>query len=230
VPPRSSISDSVERSWHNLTRILAVADEVDEGLYGDKLLNFNPDVVLSCGDLPWDYLEYIVSRLNVPLLYVPGNHDPDPPPLDDTWTPLRAEAPARGPQGCVNVDGRIEDAAGLRIAGLGGSMRYRPGPNQYTQAQMRWRALPIEVLARLRRGDGKRRLDVLLTHAPPEGFSGKYEDLAHRGFAAFNRLIKNLAPRLHVHGHVHPYGVIQADRKLGETLIVNVVPYRLIEL
>jgi Icc-related predicted phosphoesterase len=84
--------------------------------------------------------------------------------------------------------------------------------------------------ARLRRADGKRRLDVLVTHAPPEGFSGKYDDLAHRGFAAFNRLIKNLAPLLHVHGHVHPYGVKQPDRKLGRTLIVNVVPLRLIEL
>ena len=220
---------------------------MDDSLYGDKLLNFQADIVLSCGDLPWDYLEYIVSRLNVPLLYVPGNHDTVPPRLDDIFTPLRVETPARGPQGCVNVDGRVEDAAGLRIAGLGGSMRYRPGPNQYTQAQMRWRALPIEMLARLRRRDGKRRLrgpreltpnalssrgllDVLVTHAPPEGFSGKYEDLAHRGFAAFNRLIKNLAPRFHIHGHVHPYGVMQPDRKLGATLIVNAVPYRLLEL
>jgi hypothetical protein len=115
----------------------------------------------------------------------------------------------------VNVDGRVEDAAGLRVAGLGGSMRYRPGPNQYTQAQMRWRALPIEMRARFRRA---------------EGFSGKYDDLAHRGFAAFNRLIKNLAPLLHVHGHVHPYGVKQPDRKLGGTLIVNAVPLRLIEI
>ncbi len=203
---------------------------MDESLYGDKLLDFKADIVLSCGDLPWDYLDYIVSRLNVPLLYVPGNHDPVPPPLDDVWTPLRSETPARGPLGCVNVDGRVEDAAGLRIAGLGGSMRYRPGPNQYTQAQMRWRALPIEMLARLRRTEGGRRLDVLLTHAPPEGFSGKYEDLAHRGFAAFNRLIKSLTPRLHVHGHVHPYGVTQADRTLGATLIVNAVPERLVAL
>jgi Icc-related predicted phosphoesterase len=166
----------------------------------------------------------------VPLLYVPGNHDPVPPALDDTFTPLRIETPARGPQGCVNVDGRLEETAGLRIAGLGGSIRYRPGPNQYTQAQMRWRALRIEMRARLKRAGGKRRLDVLLTHAPPEGFSGKYDDLAHRGFAAFNQLIKNLAPRVHVHGHVHPYGVKQTDRNLGGTLIVNAVPLRLIEI
>src|SRR5216684_3868296 len=75
-----------------------------------------------------------------------------------------------------------------------GSRRYKPGPNQSTPAQMRWRAVPIEMLVRLRRGDGKRRLDVLLTHAPPEGFSGKENDLAHRGFPVFNRLIKTLAP------------------------------------
>ncbi len=213
-----------------MTRILAVADEVDEGMYGDKLARLQPDLVLSCGDLPFDYLEYIVSRVNVPLLYVPGNHDPDVRPTDETWTPLRVEPPAPGPEGCINVDGRIVEAAGLRIAGLGGSIRYRPGPNQYTQAQMRWRALRIEMLARLRRSRGHSRLDVLLTHAPPEGFSGKEDDLAHRGFAVFNRLIKNLTPRLHVHGHIHPYGVAQPVHHLGGTQIVNAVSCRLIEI
>jgi Icc-related predicted phosphoesterase len=213
-----------------VTRILAIADEVDEGLYGDKLIQLKPDIVLSCGDLPFDYLEYIVTRLNVPLLYVPGNHDPDLKPVDDTFMPLRSEQMGKGPEGCVRVDGWIESAAGLRIAGLGGSMRYRPGPNQYTPAEMRWRALQVEMLARLRRGRGERRLDVLLTHAPPEGGEGREHDLAHRGFPAFNRLIKSLAPRLHVHGHVHPYGVVQPPRQVGATLIVNAVPQRLIEI
>jgi len=213
-----------------VTRILAIADEVDEGMYGDKLERLQPDLVLSCGDLPFDYLEYIVTRTNVPLLYVPGNHDPELKPPDDTWTPLRTEPPSRGPEGCMNVDGRIVEAAGLRIAGLGGSMRYRPGPNQYTERQMRWRALRIELPARLSRRGVQRRIDVLVTHAPPEGFSGKEDDLAHRGFAAFNRLIKNLMPRLHVHGHIHPYGPPRALVRLGPTLIVNAVPDRLVEI
>jgi len=213
-----------------LTRILAVADEVDEGLYGDKLIRMQPDIVLSCGDLPSDYLEYIVSRLNVPLLYVPGNHDPDLRPVDETWSPLLAEPLGKGPPGCINVDGRVEDAAGLRVAGLGGSMRYRPGPNQYSEAEMRWRAWRMGMLARLRRRRNGRRLDVLLTHAPPEGFGAKENDLAHRGFSAFNRLIKNLSPRLLVHGHVHPYGVAQPQQRLGTTLIVNAIPSRLIEI
>src|SRR2546428_6105235 len=157
-------------------------------MYGDKLERLQPDLVLSCGDLPFDYLEYIVSRVNVPLLYVPGNHDPDLRPGDDTFSPLRAERPSKGPEGCVNVDGRIVEAAGLRVAGLGGSMRYRPGANQYTQGQMRGRALRIEALARLVRGRGHRRFHRLLAPPAPEGFSGNADDLAHPGLSAFHRL------------------------------------------
>ena len=213
-----------------MTRILAVADEVDEGLYGDRLDELRPDIVVACGDLPFDYLEYLVSRLDVPLLYVPGNHDPDLRPANTRWSPAYTEGPAPGPEGCVNVDGRVVDAGGLRVAGLGGSMRYRPGPNQYTPAQMRWRALRLQALARWQRSPTGRRLDVLLTHAPPQGFDENPGDLAHRGFAAFNRLVKDLMPPVHVHGHVHPYGVPKPSRRLGSTLVVNAVPFRLVEI
>lgn len=186
--------------------------------------------MLSCGDLPFDYLEYIVSRLDVPLLYVLGNHDPDLGAPDPVWTPLRIDATSPGPQGCINVYGRVVDAAGLRVAGLGGSIRYRPGPNQYTPSQMRWRAARVGWQARLRRARGGTRLDVLLTHAPPEGDDDRRADAAHRGFGAFNRLARDLAPRLHLHGHVHPYGVGKPERWLGGTLVVNAVPQRLIEI
>lgn len=67
-----------------MTRILAVADEVDESLDGDQLAALRPDIVPSCGDLPFDCLEYLVSSLNVPLLYVPANHDPSLKPSDPT--------------------------------------------------------------------------------------------------------------------------------------------------
>jgi hypothetical protein len=33
-----------------------------------------------------------------------------------------------------------------------------------------------------------------------------------------------------LHGHIHPHGFPRPDRTLGPTRIVNVVPYRLIEL
>jgi uncharacterized protein len=211
-----------------VTLILAVADEVDETLYGSKLLRMRPEIVVSCGDLPFDYLEHLVSRLDVPLLYVPGNHDPNLQPGDPTWTPLRPEPRAAGPEGCINADGRIIEAAGLRVAGLGGSIRYKPGPNQYTQAQMRWRALSLEVRIRLKRGRA-RKLDVLLTHAPPFGW-GPAEDTAHVGFAAFTRIVRDFSPRVLIHGHVHPYGRAQPPGRLGSTQIFNAVPSRLVEI
>ncbi|HEY8680094.1 MAG TPA: metallophosphoesterase [Candidatus Dormibacteraeota bacterium] len=212
-----------------MTRILAVADEVDEGLYGEKLRDLRPDLVLSAGDLPFDYLEYLVSRLDVPLLYVPGNHDRDLSPGDSTWLPLRTEGPPRGPRGCVNADGRIIDAAGLRIAGLGGSHRYRQGANQYSQVDMRWRALALEAQSRVKYALDGRATDILLTHAPPAGV-GDAADKAHQGFEAFHRLVRVLSARLLVHGHIHPYGGRQADRQLGNTSVVNAVPSRLLEL
>jgi Icc-related predicted phosphoesterase len=185
--------------------------------------------VVSCGDLPFDYLEFIVSRLDVPLLYVPGNHDPELRSSDPTWSPLRTMTPAVGPQGCDSVDGRVVTAAGLRVAGLGGSMRYKRGPNQYTDAEMRWRALSLEVRIRLNPARAARRIDVLLTHAPPLGL-GAADDRAHRGFAAFPSLIKDLSPKLLVHGHIHPYGRNMPERLVGSTRIVNAVPSRMIEL
>lgn len=212
------------------TRILAVADEVDEGLYGDRLPALNPDLVLGCGDLPFDYLEYIVSRTDVPLLYVPGNHDPSLKPPDTTWMPLRAVMPpAPGPEGCVNIDGRIVEVRGLRIAGLGGSLRYKAGDNQYSQGQMGRRALKLEFRARLLPVRSGRRLDVLVTHAPPYGLA-EAKDAAHVGFVAFLRLIRNFHPLLAVHGHVHPYGRTLPERRVAGTRIVNVVPSRLIEI
>src|SRR5947209_13334434 len=93
-------------------------------------MRLKPEIVLSCGDLPSDYLEYIVTRLNVPLLYVPGNHDPDLRPVDEMWSPMRVESPTKGPEGRVNIDGRVTGAAGLLVAGRGCSVRQASGSRQ----------------------------------------------------------------------------------------------------
>jgi Icc-related predicted phosphoesterase len=142
---------------------------------------------------------------------------------------LHQEVPTPGPEGCDNIDGRLVEVAGLRIAGLGGSLRYRSGPNQYTQAQMRWRAINLEFRTRLKRARSARWLDVLVTHAPPFGITAA-EDAAHVGFVAFDRIIGGLHPLLLVHGHIHPYGKVQPERRVDGTRIVNAIPSRLIEL
>ncbi len=160
---------------------------------------------------------------------MPGNHDPNVKPLDTTFVALDHRVPIPGPEGCDNVDGRITEVQGLRVAGLGGSLRYKDGPNQYTQAQMRWRAINLEFRIRLKRVASGRRVDVLITHAPPFGVTSA-EDAAHVGFIAFNRIVTGLHPQLLVHGHVHPFGKTQPERRVNGTRIVNAIPSRLIEL
>ena len=59
-------------------KILAVSDQVVERLYSLVPQGHftGVEMILGCGDLPYSYLEFIVSMLNVQMLYVPGNHDP----------------------------------------------------------------------------------------------------------------------------------------------------------
>lgn len=221
-----------------MPRVLAVADEIDQTLYGGGVRDLRVDLVLACGDLPFDYLEYLVTMLNVPLLFVPGNHDPDlgakPEPFssEDFSRPfvlrdLRRE-PA-GPLGCINLDGRVADAGGLRLAGLGGSIRYTRGPNQYTQGQMTFRCRRLELRARLKGLLDGRAIDVVATHSAPAGV-GDADDPAHRGFTCFHRLVRSLRPKVLIHGHVHPYGRVVPRLKLGDTTVINVVGHHMLDI
>jgi Icc-related predicted phosphoesterase len=212
-----------------MVRILAVADEVEQAAYAGLFAQHQPDLVIACGDLPFDYLEYLVTTVGKPLVYVPGNHDPG---IGRRFALPGAPAAREShpkPEGCINLDGRVEDVAGVRVAGLGGSHVYSRGANQYSQNQMRGRSLALEMKLRLRRVRNDHSLDVLVTHAPPLGV-GDDSDPAHRGFAAFNRLLKKTSPRLHVHGHIHSYGRPRSEHKIGATRVVNVVGHKLLEI
>jgi calcineurin-like phosphoesterase family protein len=209
-----------------MVRVLAISDEVDEVLRADARVADGAELIVSCGDLPFDYLGELIAALDVPLVFVPGNHDPDL----SGYRESRAGLTLRGglpdsppwPSGAVNADGRIVDAAGLRLAGLGGGPRYRAGPNQYTDRQQAHRARALRRRARWHQMRDGRRVDVLLTHTPPRGV-GDDDDPPHRGFAALPALAAALRPVLLLHGHVHPYGRPTADLRLGTTVVRNVV-------
>jgi Icc-related predicted phosphoesterase len=214
-----------------MIRILAVADEVDQALYGPRLKELRPDLILGCGDLPSDYLEYLRAAAEAPLLYVHGNHDPSPRGrVISAYLP--SEYDHRSPSfavGCVNLEDRWEDEAGLRIAGLGGSIRYNDGDNQFTQTEMRRRVRRLTRRVRIRQWRDRRSVDVVIAHSPPLD-CGDENDGPHRGFAAFHRLIEQLQPKLMLHGHIHPHGKPRLDRTVGRTRIVNVIPHRLLEI
>lgn len=167
-------------------KILVLADEPVEQLWSEKARDLLQDVdlVLSCGDLKASYLSFLTCFTHAPIVYVRGNHDKryhsDPP------------------EGCICAEDKIIYVCGLRILGLGGSMRYRPdGTDMYTEQEMKDRIRCLRH--RLRQTGG---FDILLTHSPIAGL-GDQEDLAHRGFACFMPLLEKYHPAVMFHGHVH---------------------------
>jgi len=205
-------------------KILAVSDSVDDRLYSSSARENlkNVSLVLGCGDLPYEYLEFLVSALNVPLLYVPGNHDPC----------YEERNPAARADGCEFLDRRVMRVKGLSIAGIGGSVRYQPErPNQYTQAEMYFRTrsfFPALFWNRLHYGSV---LDIMIAHSPPSGIHDD-DDLAHTGFSAFLDLIRIFTPRFFLRGHVMAYksNLVPTVTQVGATTVINVYPYRLVEV
>ena len=203
-----------------LVKILCISDKVESMLHGPNLTTCagGVEAVISCGDLPFDYLEYIVTFLGVPVYYVLGNHDPGP------------EGPEY-PGGCTPLDGRIVEAeGGVVLAGLSGSPLYSGGPNQYTERQMRRRARALSVRMRCNGLLGRPKPRIFVTHSPPFGL-GDMEDAAHVGFRSFVDLIDGHQPPLWLHGHVHLYGPNQERvTQKGATKIVNVYGHRIIDV
>jgi calcineurin-like phosphoesterase family protein len=213
-------------------KVLAVSDEVVDSLWTDQVRRHEVDLVLAAGDLPFDYLEFLIDALDRPCVFVPGNHDADLGGYaEGRGMSLRDGLPAAwpGPAGGFNVDGRVADVAGLRIAGLGGSIRYSSGPNQWTERQQARRARRVARSAAWRRMRDGRDVDVLLTHSPARGV-GDGDDPPHRGFACLHDAVRRMRPKLLVHGHVHPYGNQVPDRRIGETLVVNTVGFRILDI
>ena len=170
------------------------------------------DLILSSGDLKAAYLSFVVTMARAPLMYVPGNHD--------TGYEI-AE-----PEGCDCIDAKIVEYRGLRILGLGGCRKYRPGAHQYTEKEMRRR------IRRLRWKIAKYGgVDIVVTHAPPEGV-GDSEDIAHWGFGSFLELMEYYKPRYLLHGHVHlRYGSDQTRvRQYDQTQVINVCEKYVIDI
>jgi len=190
-------------------KILLLADKAEKRLWEelDRRKLEGVELILSCGDLPAEYLSFLTCFTNAPILYIHGNHD--------------GKYEKKPPEGCECIEDRVYVFNGLRILGLGGSMRYNNGPHQYTERDMRRRVRRLWF--RLWRTKG---FDILLTHAPAYQL-GDDKDLAHRGFEVFLKLIDKYAPKLMVHGHVHQS--YQHDfvrvRQRGSTQVINACGY-----
>ena len=207
-----------------MLKILAVSDQVVERIYTLAANEHfqDVDIILGCGDLPYTYLEYLVSMLGVPLYYVPGNHDPE----------YNAEHSLSYAEGGSNLDLKTASVKGILVAGLGGSIRYRPdGVNQYTQEQAFFRAYRLLLNVVINQTRFGRKLDVLISHSPP--FEIHDDDTqAHQGLKALNFLIRRLGPRYLFHGHTHffRHNLEECVTQVGGTTIMNIFPYKVIEI
>lgn len=195
-------------------KILFVADEESKMIwdYFNKEDYKDIDLVVSCGDLKPEYLSFLATMIPVPVLYVRGNHD-------DRYE-------KQPPEGCICIEDRVYDFNGIRILGLGGSYRYKKGDNQYTEREMKRRVRKLGLKLKFSRG-----IDILVTHAPAAGLHDG-EDLCHKGFAVFHRLIETYHPRYFVHGHVHMnYGrQFPREDKIGDTQVINAYERYIIEI
>lgn len=187
-------------------RILAVADEEEKRYYD----YYQPgvfdgiDLIIACGDLSKNYLEFLVTMANCPLLFVYGNHD--------------EELTENPPEGCICIENQIYEYQGIRFLGLGGSYRYQPyGTTMYTESEMRWRIARLWFSLFKKKG-----FDILVTHAAAYG-QGDLNTIPHRGFKCFLRLMEKYHPRYMIHGHVHRnYGYkIPVISQYCDTKIIN---------
>ncbi len=170
------------------------------------------EVIVSCGDLKREYLEFLVTMTGKPLLYVPGNHD----------TRYLKEPP----EGCECIDGEVFTLGGVRFAGLGGCKYYNSKDYQYTEKEMERRIQKLRH--KIKKAGG---VDVLVTHAAMSGY-GDADDIAHQGFQCFKELIEEYHPAYMVHGHIHRNYGANTPRSLqcGGTTVITAFERHMMEM
>ena len=231
-------------------KILCLSDYVDPLIYNQNIKQVFSDIdlVLCAGDLPLDYVDFVVTMLNKPTYFIFGNHN-----LNDFAYYHKSAADMQGQM--QNNPNRhtfghggtyagfkvLEDTSlmikdpdtgmtrPLLIAGVSGSLLYNKGLNQYSERQMKLKLLkmvPKLIKNKMKYG---RYMDILLTHASPRHIHDK-EDPCHKGFECFNWFIQKYKPALMIHGHIHLYDAREERvTKSGDTTVVNAYAHWILE-
>ncbi len=227
-------------------KFLCVSDQIDPLIYSTSLRERYDDVdaVFCAGDLPMDYVDFIVSTLGKPTFFVFGNHDLKE--FDYYKHGKSGENMSYNNEMKQNHGGdyasnkvlflknlyfTLKDGkkTPLLVAGLSGSIRYNNGKDQYTEGEMKRQILalaPHLLWNKIRYG---RYCDVFLTHASPRHIHDK-EDPCHKGFECFNWFIRKFKPALLIHGHIHLYDLATPRTTISEkTTVVNAYSHIVIE-
>lgn len=205
-------------------KILSLSDVCVPFIYSQSVKDrfTEIDMILGCGDLPYYYLEYVLTALHAPLMFVRGNHDKE---IEFSTAGKRTY-----PYGGIDLHQRVVEHDGFIFAGVEGSIRYKPGKFQYSQEEM-WinvlKLIPSLIINRARSG---RFLDIFITHAPPKGIYN-CNDQTHKGINAFQWLDIVFKPAFHFHGHIHLYRPDDpVETLIGKTRIINTFRFQETEI
>lgn len=218
-------------------KILCISDQVDPIVYSNSIKErFDDiDIIISAGDLPMEYIDFIVSTLNKPTFFVFGNHN-----LKDfhyyhksshiEYEQTYEHCNLKGFHGATYLGFKTAKEQGLLLAGASGSIRYNKGLNQYTDKEMFFQLLKLVPRLLLNKILYGRYLDIFVTHATPLGVHDK-DDPCHKGFKCYNWFLKKFKPMYMVHGHIHLYD-LQDIRvsKYEETTVINAYSHYIIEI
>ena len=197
-------------------KVLVVTDLEDKLLYDcfRKERVEGVELIVSCGDLRADYLDFLMTMVNRPMIYVRGNHDD--------------ELNAKPPLGGICIENKVYRFGGVRFFGLGGCKGAQQGAlNRYSENSMRMRILKSEPSIALSRG-----IDVFVAHSPVRGYGDVEGSHTHEGFDCFNDFLGRHKPAIMLHGHVHNnYGRVRTefDHPSG-TKIINCCPFKIIDI
>lgn len=211
-------------------KILCVADETDPLVYSPscKRIFGDCEFVISAGDLPLRYYDYIMTIMGKDLYYVYGNHNLE----QFKENVLKVQTPSHNPFnsnfayhfGGNLIEGKCiyDKRSDLIIMGLGGSMLYNNGLSQYSEKQMKWRINKLIPRLLFNKQKYGRYVDILVTHAPVFGM-GDGIDICHRGFECFKTFIDKYRPKYLLHGHIHLFDENENRfYQYGDTTIINV--------
>lgn len=230
-------------------KILAVSDVPSRSL--ENLIERSPrafkdiGMIVSCGDLDREYLEFLAEGLGKELFFVSGNH---PGEQSGAYLPgdSVAERIVENLRNCGekilnyiagrgDLHGRVEAYRSFLVAGFGGSRWYNGRENQFTEKQMarivrrierkiRWYRLHDRLLRRPPRDV------IVISHAPLAGVHDQ-PDPCHTGFRCFKEMVRRIAPLLWIHGHIHLTDARQSQISIvGGATVVNAYGCKVIDI
>ncbi len=243
-------------------KFLCVSDQIDPLVYSSTIKERYSDIdaVFCAGDIPMEYIDFIVDSLGKPTFFIFGNHDLKEYKYykkTSFVSPLSLkteEDTMKEGHGADYVSNRhirekhlmlekrlfkkffkkekeaLIKKTPLLVCGVTGSAKYNNGQAQFTENQMRLQLLALVPGLVWNKIRYGRYCDVFLTHASPRHVHDK-EDLCHRGFKCFNSFIKRFHPTIMIHGHIHLYDLNEERlTNVEKTAVVNAYSHVVLEV